>query len=260
MTNRNKDYYPKNKYNDDKRDIDWTINDLKQKKSSVQKQINDTNAEINRLTKVKGDITISVSNIDTKISDINTSIKQLDEEINNLNSQILYNKEKCQNYTEHSQVVAKMQTYLQRDFRGVLLANVIAFINEKAKAYALQVFDTNKISIAQDGNNIDIKYLDKDYSALSGGEQKKVDIIVQLAIRQMLCTYLNFASNLFVLDEVFDSLDTVGCQKVIDLISNELKDAGTIFIVTHRADLNTPSDDMVTVVKDAEGVSTIIQK
>ena len=110
-----------------------------------------------------------------------------------------------------------------------------------------------------DGNNINITYLDKPLEALSGGEQQKVDLILQFAIRSMMQEYTGFTSNIIVLDEILDNLDSVGCDSVLNFITNRLSDIESIFIISHHADtLNIGNDSTITVVKNKEGVSYII--
>ena len=150
-----------------------------------------------------------------------------------------------------------IKTLTTRDFRGYLLKNVIKFIDSKAKEYCKDVFETENIDFVLDGNNIDIKYCGKQYEACSGGEKQKVDLIVQFAIRDMLCQFLDFSSSIIVLDEIFDNLDSVGCEKVINLISRKLSDIQSIFIITHHSDLQIPEDSTITVTKQQDGVSLV---
>ena len=96
--------------------------------------------------------------------------------------------------------------------------------------------------------------MNKAYENLSGGEKQKIDLIIQFSIRDMLSSHLNFTSNILVLDEVFDGLDTTGCNRVIDMISN-LSDVKNVFIVTHRKDLSIPSDKELIVVKSSAGIT-----
>ena len=88
----------------------------------------------------------------------------------------------------HLAVVKKMETLIKRDFRGYLLANIIAYIDQKAKEYSETVFGTKELDIYIDGNNLDISYCSKMIDNLSGGEKTRVDLILQLTIRQMLQT------------------------------------------------------------------------
>ena len=154
-------------------------------------------------------------------------------------------------------VINKMNTVITRDFRGYLLQNSIEFIDRKAKEYSKEVFDTDKLDFKLDGNSISISYDGKEYENLSGGEKQKVDLIVQLSLRDMLCKHLNFSSNILVLDELFDNLDSIGCQRVLNLISSKLSDVESIFIVTHHTDIAIPADKEIVVVKDSNKISKV---
>jgi DNA repair exonuclease SbcCD ATPase subunit len=121
------------------------------------------------------------------------------------------------------------------------------------------VFGTDLIEFTLDGNNLLISYNGKEYEALSGGERQKVDLIIQFAIRDMLCKHTSFSSNIIVMDEIFDNLDDIGCQKVIDLITKKLYDISSIFIITHHGnELNVPYDDIIRIEKDNNGVTRIV--
>ena len=155
------------------------------------------------------------------------------------------------------EIINKFDTIVKRDFRGYLLRNVIDYIDRKAKEYSKDVFGTELLSFTLDSNNIKISYDNKQYENLSGGERQKIDIIIQFALRDMLCQYLGFSSNIIVIDECFDNLDSTGSQKIINMISSKLKDVESVFVVTHHTDLSIPYDREITVVKDASGVSYI---
>ena len=73
----------------------------------------------------------------------------------------------------------------------------------------------------------------------------------------MLCKYLNFSANILVADEIFDGLDALGCQRVIDLIMTSLSDISSVYIVSHRDDMPIPYDKELIVVKSKDGISEI---
>ena len=74
----------------------------------------------------------------------------------------------------------------------------------------------------------------------------------------MLSQFLNFSSNVLVLDEICDNLDYIGCQKVMNLISNKLSDVSSLFIITHHSDeLAIPYDNELMIVKDESGISKL---
>lgn len=160
--------------------------------------------------------------------------------------------------SDRVEVVNKMKTLVQRDFRGFLLSNVIDFINKKSKQYSMDIFGTDQLDFVLDGNEINISYCNKAFENLSGGEKQKVDLIVQFAIRDMMSQYLDFRSNILVLDEITDNLDSIGCTNVLNLISSKLNDVESIFIVSHHSDeLQIPADSEMVVVKNEEGISSI---
>ena len=155
-------------------------------------------------------------------------------------------------------ILQKFDTVLKRDFRGILLKNVVEYIDGAVKNYGSYIFDSASLSFALDSNNISVKLNNKEYEMLSGGEKQKVDIIVQFALRDMLCNYLGFDCNILVLDEVFDNLDSVGCEKVIQLITNKIDSVNSIYIISHHADeLDIPVDSYLVVEKDSTGVSFV---
>ena len=195
---------------------------------------------------------------DTLKNDLIKTIDNLEQSARAIDKELLYNYNIKSDIEARQAVVNKMFTLATRDFRGLLLSNVINFIDQKAKEYSLEVFGTDKLDFKLDGNNIDIMYDGKQIESLSGGEAKKVDIIIQFAIRDMLCKFLGFSCNILVADELFDACDRLGCQKIIDLISNKLCDIESIFIVTHHSDLNLPEDSIITVEKDENGISRIV--
>ena len=157
-------------------------------------------------------------------------------------------------------IQSKFNTAITRDFRGYLLNDIIVYINRKAKEYCKDIFNTELLSFTLEGNNLLISYDGKEYESLSGGERQKVDLIIQFAIRDMLCKHTSFSSNILILDEIFDNLDDVGCQKLLDLITTKLYDISSIFIITHHGnELNIPYDDIIKIEKDNDGISRIRQ-
>ena len=188
---------------------------------------------------------------------LNATVNNNENQIKNINEKFVYYNEDKVNVETRLGIIQKFITLTTRDFRGYLLKNVIQYIDTKAKEYCEDIFETRNIDFLLDGNNIEIKYCGKQYEACSGGEKQKIDIIVQFAIRDMLCQFLDFRSSILVLDEIFDNIDSTGCDKVIDLISKKLTDISSIFIITHHSDLQIPEDSCITVTKFSNGVSEV---
>ena len=238
--------------------------------STLQQECNNLSATISRLNhklktnrdeelrqkdllnKINSEIQLYQMTLQNLTNVINEGNKFIEE----INSKILYYNNEWEKLKIRLDIENKFMTIIKRDFRGVLLKNVIDYIEFKAKEYARQIFDNDRIGFSLEGNDIDITYDNKEYSSLSTGERQKVDLIVQFALRDMLCKYLDFDSNILVCDELFDGLDSIGCNKVVDLIAN-LTNITSIYIVSHRQDLSLPVDRNLTIVKDARGISSI---
>ena len=192
-----------------------------------------------------------------RVKELESTIKEVKSDIDKTKQEMLYNNVDKEEASNRLNAVTNMLTIATRDFRGFLLTNVINYLNNRAKSYCMDIFGTENINLCLDGNNLNVTYNDKMYENLSGGEQKKVDIIIQLSIRDMLTQFSSFSSNILVLDETFEALDYVGCQKVVDVITKRLSDIESVFIITHRSNLSLPADSTITIIKDSNGVSNL---
>ena len=235
--------------------------EFKQLKDKIDLYTKDINLKQNKLTESKTElikISSAKENLENNIKKVQELLYNIDLTLKKLDEEILYNINRKEEVSKHINVVNQMSTLIKRDFRGFLLINIIDYINIKAKEYALDVFGNDNLDFSLDGNNINISYNGKAFENLSGGEKQRVDLIIQFAIRNMMQQYLNFSSNILILDEIFDQLDTNGCSNILNLISEKLIDIESIFIISHRAgELEIPYDSELIVTKNSSGVSTI---
>lgn len=235
--------------------------EFKQLKDKIDLYTKDINLKQNKLTESKTElikISSAKENLEKNIRKVQETLYNIDLTLKKLDEEILYNINRKEEISKHINIINQMNTLIKRDFRGFLLVNIIDYINIKAKEYALDVFGNDNLDFTLDGNNINISYNGKAFENLSGGEKQRVDLIIQFAIRNMMQQYLNFSSNILILDEIFDQLDTNGCSNILNLISEKLTDIESIFIISHRAgELEIPYDSELIITKDSSGVSTI---
>lgn len=199
-----------------------------------------------------------IENFYTKKAELESEIENAENILESVSTKVLYYNNILSDIEDRLGIMSNFSTVLSRDFRGILLSSIITFINDRAKTYAKYIFDSDLIEFILDGNNLNILYNNKEYESLSGGEKQKVDVIIQLSIRDMLCNHLDFSCNALVLDEITDNLDATGCEKMINLISSNLSDVENIYIISHRQDLNIPFDRELNVIKNEEGYSSIL--
>ena len=96
-----------------------------------------------------------------------------------------------------------------------------------------------------------------DYVACSNGERRRIDVAILLALQSLVYERNAAGCNLVVLDEVFDSLDRVGIEKVISLLSDEAA-SKVVYVISHLNELRDYFSQEVIIVKE-NGVSEIIQ-
>lgn len=249
-----------------KDDFKGKENSLTQNKLDTSFKLNEMDVKANGLNTALKDkkialakVTADKDNFEANKAKCAKEIEELKNALTAINDRLLYIINVKEDITKHQEIVAKMVTLVKRDFRGILLSSIIGYINQKCKSYAKDIFGTDELEFALDGNNIAITYSNKPLEVLSGGEQQKVDLILQFAIRAMMQEYTGFSSNIIVLDEILDNLDSVGCDSVLNFITNRLSDIESIFIISHHADsLNIGNDSTITVMKGPDGVSSIV--
>lgn len=224
------------------------IKDITSKIQAITQDISGLNIKIERLK-------LELEQYSNVVSDLKNQRDNTIREIDTLNETILYNTTEESITQQSMDIVSKMYSIVTRDFRGYLLHNVIEFIENRLKKYSLQIFNTDNIKFMLNGNNIDIVYEDKLYENLSGGEKQRIDIMIQFALREMLCQFRNFSCNILVLDELLDALDKVSSDAIVEFINNNVRDVDSVFFITHHTDLNLPFDDTITICKNTEGVS-----
>lgn len=151
-------------------------------------------------------------------------------------------------------VVKSMETFASRDFRGILLEEVISRLDTILKGYAEIVYGNSLTHFYQDGNAIVVEFDGKEYESLSGGEQQKLNVILQLSLRDLIIELTGLSGSFLFLDEIFDGLDHTGCDRMIELIQS----LGTnVFVISHHEDLSIPYDQQIVVVKEVSGISHV---
>lgn len=233
------------------------IKNSSEKCKNIDNELKQLNNDIHHHREEANNYRVKIDAYINHKEDLEAGLKNTVVRIQKLQNEILYINDEISNTTQHLQVISRFNSIITRDFRGILLQNVITCIDSHVKEYSKYLFDNSLIEFTLDGNNISITLNSKEYESLSGGERQKVDIIIQFSIRDMLCEYMNFSSNILVLDEITDNLDKLGCQNVLQLINNELKDVESIYIISHRKDLDIPFDRKLIVEKNDKGFSVI---
>ena len=142
------------------------------------------------------------------------------------------------------------------------IKNILEFFNAKTNEYLSQLtnnqftilFDEElEETICNNGRNIA-------FISLSGGEKRKINLAVMLALQALLSATAKKQSNIVFFDEVADNLDDDGILCLYNLLNSLKSENRTIFLITHNNYLKSllDSTQFLTIMK-TRGESKLIE-
>jgi len=142
-----------------------------------------------------------------------------------------------------------------------IIRNVLEFFNSKCNYYLGYL--TDSMYYLQFDDELNEKILIGDvatpYISLSGGERRKINLAVMMALKDLLMFTDKNHSNILFLDEVAENIDEAGVSGLYNLLL-DLKKTRNLFIITHNKHLKNmlESSPRITIEKE-DGVSTVWQ-
>jgi DNA repair exonuclease SbcCD ATPase subunit len=88
------------------------------------------------------------------------------------------------------------------------------------------------------------------YEGASGGERRKIDVAVFLALQDLAASRSQEQVRLAIYDEPFDALDETAQETVVELLLDEVQRKDTILVVTHREELKAFFPQRIIVRKE----------
>lgn len=248
----------KKKHEDDKRrvekmlrEVEDEIKSIKKDKKYLQRSIEEKHNAIREQEDRLGETYTEL--IESTIK----SIHQVSEQIEYKEEQIEDIEKEYQDYNFWA------NAFGNQGIKSVLLDSVVPFLNTRANYYLSKLssstievkFNTQttlKSGDKRDKFSVDIKNTsgDDDYKSNSGGEKRRIDIAVNMALQDLVSSRSNKRIDLIVYDECFEGLDAIGCESVIELLNEKAKDFGTVLVITHNDNLKQLFNNTVTVSKN----------
>ena len=245
-------------FNEEMSELSKAVHEAKQSAATIKNALSVYTNTLEIANNTYNKVSYEKQNWDKYVASQQAEIARLEAEVAKLTNIIAITSISKDDFTNRLSIIRKMDQLTRRDFRGYLLTNIIDYIDNRAKEYCSTVFGTRELALSLNGNALDITYCNKMFDSLSGGEKQRVDLILQLAIRDLLISYLDLSANILVLDEITDFLDKKSCQAVMNLLEKELKTVESVFIISHRtSDLEIPIDSEVRIIKNANGISEL---
>ena len=151
------------------------------------------------------------------------------------------------------------KAFSQQGIIKFIIRNILEYLNNRVNYYTSFLTDS-KYNLYFD-EELNEKILTEDqviqYISLSGGEKRKINLSVMMALKDLLLLTDKDQSNLLFLDEIAENLDEEGINGLYSLLQ-EIKKDKLIFIITHNKYLKTllHSAPRLSIIK-SKGVSKI---
>jgi DNA repair exonuclease SbcCD ATPase subunit len=152
--------------------------------------------------------------------------------------------------------------FSNRGLKAFVLSAIIPFLNDRAAYYSSSLTDgqvqiTFSVESAYDRFMVIVSNMDSmvEYSQFSGGERRRVDVIVLLSLCDLIATRSGVDVNLRIFDEVCENLDMTGIEKIIGLFQ-ELSEDRCVYVISHNSEFESYFNRFLQVKKDRRGVST----
>lgn len=228
--------------------------DLSEEVSAAQSFIRSREAEVKGWTSKAQSMRLELSEIGSVRKSCEEEIERAESEANATKAEEEKLSEKLDKKQARLSTLNQVISFATRDFRTILLSSIIRRLDAYAKSYCKKMLDTTEIEFKDDGNNISITYLGRDFGVLSGGESQIVKMCITLALKKTLEDLVGFTTNIMFWDEVLDNTDQSTAQQIVELVSS--LDLSSSFFISHHTDVFLPIDQTWTVTK-TDGISVL---
>jgi len=169
---------------------------------------------------------------------------------------------KVENKTSYEVMRFWEKAFSEHGIVKYIIRNILDYFNKRSNYY-LSYLSENKYFVEFDeelSEKIETNGSIIPYISLSGGEKRKINLAVLLALKDLLLFTDKHQCNLLFFDEVAENLDEEGVQGLYNLLQ-EIKKDKTVFVITHNKYLKTllDSSPRLSIIKEL-GTSNILEK
>jgi exonuclease SbcC len=155
-------------------------------------------------------------------------------------------------HDELHRAYSDLRTDLNYQMRPELSELASAFLTDltDARYTELELDDKYRIVVLEDGVPKPV---------ISGGEEDLADLVLRLAISQMIAERAGQAFSLLVLDEVFGSLDATRRQNVVSVLRGLQDRFEQVILITHIDDVRDGLDQVLEVRLDERTGASVVR-
>ena len=236
-----------------------------------ERQFTALSKEITKLNNGISQNNTRISGCQRQIRDLESEVQRLTDNLANRNTE----HEKLETFkdnlkTTYDELVSKKDTINYYDFSYSLLKDggvktkiikkYLPLINQQVNRY-LQMMDFYiNFTLDEEFNETVQSPIHEDfsYASFSEGEKQRIDLALLFTWREVAKFKNSVATNLMILDEVFDSsLDGQGTEEFLKIIRFVVKDAN-IFVISHKSGMDDRFEDVIRFEK-IKGFSRMVK-
>jgi hypothetical protein len=219
-------------------------------------------ADLSSLLAIKSNLNILQSQRDMLIDEVNPHADALEAMINEEEIKIDYDKlDELKKHLEHEKFLLKLLTDKNSFIRKKIISKTIPFLNKQIAGYVEDLGLPHVVKFMPD-MSCEISEYNRilDHGNLSNGEQKRLNLGMSLAFRDVLF-HLHSQINILFCDEIdAGAMDSNIIDAVVRLLKHKAREDNIgIYIISHRPEIEGRCDRNITVRKE-NGFSNIIEQ
>lgn len=255
--------------------------DMVQRRSELKDERSDLRSEI---SEAKGSIETKKEKVQSqrdKIERLEEKVQDKEDELEEMRERSEDLEEEVENYEEELADLESQEAvwsfwyegFSKDEIQSMLLDSVTPTLNDRAMTYSEVLTDgTYQISFATrrekksgdgwvDDFSINVSTDDgetREFNSFSGGEKQRLDICIMMALHDLALSVGDQAVNTMFYDEFFSRVDSVGTERLAELIRSQKSRKDTVMVITHNEELARSSiwDKRLKVIKEG-GVSRV---
>ena len=236
-----------------------------------ERQFTALSKEITKLNNGISQNNTRISGCQRQIRDLESEVQRLTDNLANRNTE----HEKLETFkdnlkTTYDELASKKDTINYYDFsysllkdggvKSKIIKKYLPLINQQVNRY-LQMMDFYiNFTLDEEFNETVQSPIHEDfsYASFSEGEKQRIDLALLFTWREVAKFKNSVATNLMILDEVFDSsLDGQGTEEFLKIIRFVVKDAN-IFVISHKSGMDDRFEDVIRFEK-IKGFSRMVK-
>ncbi|MBP5684142.1 MAG: hypothetical protein J6X02_02670 [Bacilli bacterium] len=238
------------------------LNSIKTNKETWDKQYDKLQDDLRTLQAGYNAFDVELGKLITRKNSHQDKINRCIDDINDYEAEINQNQAKVDELEKDNATLGNKKVLsdfyykllgAKGELRPYLLNKDIAYLNNRMQFYIGKFFKNSEVSLLLNGSSIDIKIqadgIVKSISSLSGGEKKRVDISIQLALYDLIQTVSQSKFNLLCLDEIESLLDPIGCEQLIEIIEDKAENIETVWWITNHPSVKESIPQKILVKK-----------